>query len=109
MPPSTLAGTYNSRITLTYQDTTVAGTGVISVTNADGLYGNIRAQWSVTNYGHVTDAGTIGSAIHLAGSGYVVNEANAVLKGAQNGVLIANSGTVRNYSTIAATGTGSNG
>ena len=79
---------------------------MVSVTNADALFGNTRAHWSVTNYGTVTDTGTIGTAIHLAGSGYVTNEANAVLKGAQNGVLIDNAGTVINRSTIAATGTG---
>jgi hypothetical protein len=108
-PPNVFSGTYFSTIVLdtptTQNPATVTGTGVVEVTNEVGILGTAGFPWTLSNYGTVTVAGSVGDAIDLTAGGLFTNA--GLVAGISAGVMIDGAtGTVLNSGHITASGVG---
>ena len=103
----TVFGTYTSGVTLLTNPTTIAATAAVSATGSAGaaVYGGGGGtNWTLVNDGQVTDTGTNGSGIHLAGNGTISNQSGGTISGAF-GVKIDGAGNVVNAGLITGTQT----
>jgi hypothetical protein len=102
-------GTYPNTIVLdtpsVQNPATVAATGVVQVTNADGIFGTAGYPWTLTNLGTVALLGSTGDGVHLTAGGLVTNgqigASGASITAPGVGVEIDGaSGTVNNFARI---------
>jgi hypothetical protein len=103
-------GTYPNTIVLdnplVQNPATVAATGLVQVTNADGILGIAGYPWTLANLGTIALLGTSGDGVHLTAGGVVTNgqtgSAGGSISAPTAGVEIDGAaGTVNNFGTIA--------